>query len=147
MKILSYSDNVDYFVGLYKRKIFVLKSFVTITNIVFPTIALLLIVISTFNIAGGEYETPIKGADYIIFSALISGIIALINSLISFFLLKEKINYYNETHYKLIIEKQRYKLDSDKYLSLDNEQEKKRVFENELFIIITGYIKEDRENE
>lgn len=142
-KILNYGDNVDYFIASYKRKIIILKAFVSITNIIFPTIALLLIVISTLNIAGGNYLTPINGADYIIFAALISGIIALINSLISFFLLKEKIIFYNEIYYKLVIEKQRYKLNEDKYLPFENKEKK---FENELFIIITGYNKEEKEN-
>lgn len=145
-KILSYSDNVDYFIASYKRKIIILKAFVSITNIIFPTIALLLIVISTLNIAGGNYLTPINGADYIIFAALISGIIALINSLISFFLLKEKIIFYNEIYYKLVIEKQRYKLDEDKYLPFKNKEDKEKIFENELFVIITGYNKEEKEN-
>lgn len=139
MKILSYSDNVDYFIGLYKKKIFIIKSFITITNIIFPSIALLLIIISTLNIAGGKYITSINGADYIIFSALISGIVALINSLVSFFLLREKINDYSENHYKLIMEKQRYKLNGDKYFNLENDHVKKKIFENEIFSIITGY--------
>ena len=86
------------------------------------------------------------GADYIIFAALISGIIALINSLISFFLLKEKIIYYNEIYYKLVIEKQRYKLDEGKYLPFKNREDKEKIFENELFVIITRYTKEEKDS-
>jgi hypothetical protein len=116
---------------------------VSITNIVFPTIALFLVIISTLNIAGKGYETSITGSNYIIFSALISGIIALINSLISFFLLKEKISRYNGIYYQLIIEKQRYELNGDKYQNIKEKTEKNNLYENELFFIITGYQKEN----
>lgn len=146
-KIVNFGENINYFINLYRRKIIALKIFVTITNITFPTIALFLIIISTLNIAGGEYETSINGADYIIFSAIISGIIALINSLISFFLLREKLYYYNGIYYKLIIEKQRYELSGEKYHNLGNIEEKKKIFENQLFTIITGYAKENEKDE
>ncbi|MGL6125040.1 MAG: DUF4231 domain-containing protein [Metamycoplasmataceae bacterium] len=140
-KIEKYGDNVNYYIGLYRRKLIILKMFVTITNIIFPSIAVLLVIISTLNLAGDEYETNIAGADYIILAAIISGTISLINSLISLFLLKEKITYYNKIYYKLIIEKQRYELDGEKYSNVENYEDKKRVFENELFSIITGYIR------
>ncbi len=142
-KSLNFSHNVNHFINLYKRKILVLKMVVSITNIVFPTIALFLVIISTLNIAGKGYETSITGSNYIIFSALISGIIALINSLISFFLLKEKISRYNGIYYQLIIEKQRYELNGDKYQNIKEKTEKNNLYENELFFIITGYQKEN----
>lgn len=138
-KIISFRNNINYFINLYKRKIITLKVFVSITNIVFPSIALFLVVISTLNIAGTGYETAIKGSDYIILSALISGIVALLNSLISFFLLKEKINYYNGIYYKLIIEDQKYKLSYEKYFDLEDQKSKDKIFENQIFLIVTGY--------
>ncbi|MGL5205320.1 MAG: DUF4231 domain-containing protein [Metamycoplasmataceae bacterium] len=138
-QIVNFGDNIDYFINLYKRKLIVLKMFITLTNIIFPTISLILVVISTLNLAGGEYETAIKGADYIILSAMISGIVALINSLISFFLLNDKIRYYNQIHYQLIIEKQRFSLNGEKYKDIENIDEKKIIYENYLFKIITGY--------
>ncbi len=146
-KNLNFSANIDYFIRLYKQKIIVLKSVITITNIIFPTIALFLVIISTLNISGPNYETSITGANYIIFSAMISGVVALLNSLISFFLLKEKINKYNEIHYKLIIEKQRYSLSGDKYFDLNGINEKRKLFEKQIFIIITGYQQENKKGE
>ncbi len=146
-KTLNISRNINHFIGLYKRKIMILKSIVTITNIIFPTIALFLVIISTFNIAGEGYETSITGSNYIIFSAMISGIVALINSLISFFLLKEKINNYNGIYYQLIIEKQKYELNGGQYFNLKDIEEKKKLFENQLFTIITGYNQEIQEGE
>ena len=144
-KNLNFSAHINHFIQLYKRKIWALKTIVTITNITFPTIALFLVIISTLNISGPGYETSITGADYIIFSAMISGVVALINSFVSFFLLKEKINKYNEIYYKLIIEKQRYALSGDKYFKLNSAAEKRRVFEKQIFIIITGYHQEQGE--
>ena len=144
-KTLNIIDSINHFISLYKRKVLILKSIVTITNIIFPSIALFLVIVSTFNIAGEGYETSITGNNYIIFSAMISGIVALINSLISFFLLKEKINNYNGIYYQLIIEKQKYELNGDKYFDLKDIKEKKKVFENQLFIIITGYNQESQE--
>ena len=144
-KTLNIINNIDHFINLYKRKVLILKSIVTITNIIFPSIALFLVIVSTFNIAGEGYETSITGSNYIIFSAMISGVVALINSLISFFLLKEKINNYNEIYYQLIIEKQKYELNGGKYFNLNNIEEKKKIFENQLFTIITGYNQESEE--
>jgi hypothetical protein len=144
-KNLNISGNINYFIGLYKRKIMVLKYFVTITNIIFPTIALFLVIISTFNIAGEGHETSITGNNYVIFSAMISGIVALINSLVSFFLLKEKITNYNAIYYQLIIEKQKYELNGGQYFNLKEVEEKQKVFENQLFTIITGYNQESQE--
>ncbi|MGL4252336.1 MAG: DUF4231 domain-containing protein [Metamycoplasmataceae bacterium] len=143
-QIVNFADNVDYFINLYKRKLIILRAFIALTNIIFPTIALILVIISTLNLAGGEYETAIVGADYIILSAMISGIIALINSLISFFLLREKVRYYNQIYYQLIIEKQRFSLNGEKYQGIEDSVEKKRIFENYLFTIITGYDQENK---
>ncbi|MGL5732749.1 MAG: DUF4231 domain-containing protein [Metamycoplasmataceae bacterium] len=143
-QIINFSDNVDYFINLYKRKLIVLRAFISLTNIIFPTISLILVVISTLNLAGGEFETPIKGSDYIILAAMISGIVALINSLISFFLLREKTRYYNQIYYQLIIEKQRYSLSGEKYQNVVDLDEKKKIFENYLFTIINGYEQESK---
>ncbi|MGL5204939.1 MAG: hypothetical protein ACRC9F_00345 [Metamycoplasmataceae bacterium] len=143
-QIVNFGDNIDYFINLYKRKLLLIRVFVSITNIIFPIISLILVVISTLNLAGGEFETAIKGADYIIMSAMISGVITLINSLISFFLLREKIRYYNQIYYQLIIEKQRFSLDGEKYQGILDPEEKKKIFENYLFKIITGYEQESK---
>jgi len=138
-KVLSYAKNITQSINTYNRKIIVLKLIITITNIVFPLIALFLVIISTLNIAGGKYETPIAGDNYIIFSAFISSFIALINSFYSFFSLREKVISYNVIYYKLITEKQKYQLNYDKYKIIKNQQERERLFENKIFKIITGY--------
>ncbi|MGL5617561.1 MAG: DUF4231 domain-containing protein [Metamycoplasmataceae bacterium] len=143
-QIVNFADSIDYFINLYKRKLMVIRAFISLTNIIFPIISLILVVISTLNLAGGEFETVIKGSDYIILAAMISGIVALINSLISFFLLREKVRYYNQIYYQLIIEKQRFSLSGEKYQNIEDLKEKKKIFENYLFTIITGYEQESR---
>lgn len=139
-KITKYSNKIDTLIKNYNFKIGVLKFLIGFTNVTFSVITLLLVIISTFNIAGAGYETAIKGDDYIILSTFISSMITMINSLVSFFFLKEKINEYRNTKYKLILEKQKYDLDHEIYNGLDKKQ-KETLLENKIFQIVSGFEK------
>lgn len=130
---MKIKKNLQYFLDSkqrsYRIKHLVAKFWIIISNIVFPFLTFLLLVISTFKLAGDGWITPFLNDNFIIISAFIAALTTFINSIISFFCLNDKVDFYKECYYALIIEEQKFNLTKDWNSKEDREFLIQRIYD------------------
>lgn len=131
--IIDTNSDVDSTITLYKKKSLFFNLMVFIINFSFPTATFVFLLISVLSLA--NIEVISSGDDYILFGAIATATLTLVNSLIAFFVLREKSKIYKRIYYELVLEKQLFFLKAGRYKNLFPAEEE-QIYLDRFFAIL-----------